>query len=58
MKGFIMTVENLIKVLQQYPKDAVVRVLGLDYDDEISYFPVSSSCPWKDSKTGIEYIDL
>jgi hypothetical protein len=53
-----MTVEQLIKVLQQYPQNAVVRVLGLSQDDEVQYEPITSSMPWKDSKTGIEYIDL
>jgi hypothetical protein len=52
-----MTVEQLIKVLQQYPSNAVVRVLGVN-NDEVEYEPITSSMPWKDSKTGIEYIDL
>lgn len=53
-----MTVEQLIKILQQYPQNAIVRVLGLDEEDKPTYEPITSYMPWRDSKTGTEYIDL
>ena len=60
----IMKVDQLIKILQQYPSDTVVRVLGIepqfdnDSNDDVVYMPVSGFMPWKDPKTGIEYLDL
>jgi hypothetical protein len=59
-----MKVDQLIKILQQYPSNTVVRVLGIDpqFDnsssDDVVYMPVSGYTPWKDSKTGIQYLDL
>jgi hypothetical protein len=53
-----MKVDQLIKILQQYPQNAIVRVLGLNEEDELVYEPITSSTNWKDSKTGIEYIDF
>ena len=52
-----MTVKELIEVLASYDQNAVVRVIGLNQEDEYVFEPVTSSCQWSDID-GSVYVDL